>query len=285
MSSYTICIDVLTYGSYFTMPSVTVMTTKSAYLTRAISGADAGLAYFVTTTIVLPGDPQSCSVALFAGSVTLLSYNYNLAAQDSPVNASGILTSASTTLRVQLTCRGKSGTAINAWASADNVALSVFPQSAGTNPIRPVAKQVATNNDFSSGSFSPWTTSSTTGRMTFSIANGRATITFNQIDNTYTSPSSFYQILSPPAEAGQNVRITADVWIYTPNAGTKCTAQISCGNEFFLAGDVGSGYYRADRRLTLTNAGNGISLYATCTGTGATTNVQFDNVYVTLNEF
>lgn len=70
------------------------------------------------------------------------------------------------------------------------------------------------NNDFSSGSFSPWTTDSTTGRMDFTVTNGRATVTFARIAAQYNSPSYITQIIS--AQATQTYTREADVYWTIP---------------------------------------------------------------------
>lgn len=257
---------------------------KTVTMSQAITGASSGQAYFVTAELNVPGSTFSCVFQVLAGSQTLISYNYGYAAQNGAVNASGILTSAPANLAIAVNCLGRTSTAVDGWATVDNVALSVYSQTAGTNPIQPVARQVVTNNDFSSGSLAPWTTDSTTGRMTFGVVNGRATITYNQIHGTFTSPSWIQQQISPAAEAGQRIRVTADVWINSPNSVTRCDAQISLGSPavFSVTNSI-SGYWRVDQTITLSSGSPWVSLFGSCTGQDSTTNIQFDNVYVILN--
>jgi hypothetical protein len=163
--------------------------------------------------------------------------------------------------------------------------VSVYDPSIETNPIRPVAAEGLVNNNFETGTLSPWTTSSTTGRMDFTVTSGRATITYSRIDVKYTSPSWIMQTLNKAAEEGQNIRIQADVWINIPNAGTKCIAQIFAGSPTaWTSPEVGtSQFYHVDVSQTLTSGSTWFYLYGSCTGTGARTSISFDNVYFTMN--
>lgn len=208
-------------------------------------------------------------------------------AQYGSVYASGIFKTAPSTLELAVTCFDHSEAPTDVWASFDDVQLSVYNPSAGTNPIRPVAAEGLVNNNFDSGSFSPWTTDGGTGRMDFAIVAGRPVITYSRIDIRYTSPSWIMQTLGKPVEEGQNVRIRANVWINIPNGGTRCTAQVWAGQPVaWSAQDVtSSGFYPVDVLQTVTQESRWFYLYGSCTGTDKTASISFDDVYFTLNAF
>ena len=261
----------------------------SAALSQTFTGATAGQAYFFTTQLNLPAKTSQgyCDVYFNAGSEILFSYNYDMSAQYRSVNTSGIFNAAPSNLELTVSCSDYSGSPTDIWASFDDVQLSVYGPLAGTSPIRPVSAEGIINNNFDSGTLSPWTTSSTTGRMDFNVVSGRAVITYSRIDVRYTSPSWIMQTLNKPSEDGQNVRIQADVWINIPNSGTTCVAQINGGSPVaWTSPTVGtSQFYHVDVSQTLTQGSTYFYLYGSCTGTGSTTSISFDNVFFTLNAF
>jgi hypothetical protein len=285
---------ILTSLSYVSMPLSTSPDVEfGAYdyagLSQSLAGGTVGQVYFLTVQVNLPelGGEGYCSINFVAGSDSLVSYNYGMSAQYGSVNASGILKSTSYSLDLSITCSDYSGNPTDTSIAYDNVQLSVYDPSVGTNPILPVRAEGVVNNNFESGSLSPWITSSTIGRMDFAVVNGRATITYSRIHATFTSPSWIYQTLAKPAEEGQNVRIQADVFMNIPNAGTKCIAQIYAGSPVaWSVSDVASSQsWHVDVSLTLSQGSAWFYMFGSCTGTGASTSISFDNVYFTMNAF
>lgn len=257
-----------------------------AGLSQNIAGISAGQMYFMTVQVNIPANGVYCNVQFQAGSEYLVSFDYGMSAQNGAVNASGILKTAPTSLTLSVYCSDYSGgsSTINTWAAFDNVQLSVYNPSAGTNPIRPVPMEALTNNDFSSG-LSPWTTYDRTGRMNFAIVNGAARVTFNKINVRYESQSYYQQVLKRPSEAGQRVRVQADVYFYIPNSGTRCWGDITVGSPFvwYLDPVTSSQAVHVDAQVVLTQGATGFTFETSCVGTGASTYVSLDNVYVTLN--
>ena len=259
-----------------------------ATLSQNIAGITAGQVYFLTVQVSLPSSNAYCSIQFSAGSENLVSFDYG-GAQNGAVNASGIFRSVPSSLALSVNCNDWSGSAgtINTWIAFDNVQLSVYNPSAGTNPIRPVRAEGVVNNDFSSGSISPWVSDSTTGRMDFNVVDGAARMTFSRIVPQYNSPAWIYQLLNKPSEETQNVRITADVYIYVSNGATKCTAQIRGGQPVaWTVSDIATSQgYRVDVSQTLTQGSNWFYLYGNCQGTGSASYVAFDNVHFSMNDF
>jgi hypothetical protein len=143
------------------------------------------------------------------------------------------------------------------------------------------------NNDFSSGSLSPWVTDSTSGRMDFAIVDGAARMTFSRLLSQYNSPAWIYQALNKASEATQNVRITADVYIYVSDGATTCTAQIWGGQPvaWTVENVPTSQGYDVDVSQTLTDGSTWFYLYGNCQGTGSASYVSFDNVHFSMNDF
>jgi len=263
-----------------------------ASLSQNLAGISAGQVYFVTAQVTLPSSSAYCNIQFDAGtdrSENLVSFDYGTSAQNGAVNASGIFKAAPSSLVLSVNCNdydGGSGT-ISTSAAFDNVQLSVYNPSIGTNPIRPMRTEGLVNNDFSTGSLSPWTTDSTSGRMDFTVTNGAARMTFARLMSQYNSPAWIMQLLAKPAEETQNVRITADVYIYVSDGATKCTAQIFAGQPVaWTATDIANSQgFRVDVSQTLTQGSQWFYLYGNCQGTGTASYVSFDNVYFSMNDF
>ena len=257
-----------------------------ASLSQNIAGVSAGQMYFMTAQVNIPANGVYCNIQFAAGSESLVSFGYGMSAQNGAVNASGIFKTAPTSLTLTIYCSDYSGgsSTINTWAAFDNVQLSVYNPSAGSNPIRAVPMEALTNNDFSFGQ-SPWTTYDRTGRMTFGIVNAAARVTFNKIDARYESQSYWQQVLKRPSEAGQRVRVQADVYFYIPNSGTRCWGDITLGSPFvwYLNPVASSQSVHVDAQVVLTQGATEFTFETSCVGTGPSTYVSLDNVYVTLN--
>ena len=256
-----------------------------ATLSQNIAGITAGQMYFMTAQATLPPSTAYCNNQFSAGTENLLSFDYGQSAQNGAVNASGIFKTAPYTLTLSVNCNdysGSSGT-INTWAAFDNIQLSIYNPSAGSNPIRAFPVEGLTNNDFSTG-LSPWTTYDRTGRMTFGIVNSAARVTFNNIDARYESQSYYQQIMTRPSETGQRVRVQADVYFYVPNGGTYCWGNIYLGNPanwYFEART--SQAVHVNQTIVLTYGTSEFTFETSCVGTGGSTYVSLDDVYVTLN--
>jgi hypothetical protein len=165
--------------------------------------------------------------------------------------------------------------------SFTSTARSTSSATSSTPSASPI--EALTNNDFSSG-LAPWTTSGPTGRSTFAIVDGAARVTFNNIDPDNDSSSIYKQIMTQPSQVGQRVRVQADVYFYVPNAGTYCWGNIYLGNpaNWYLSMTTSQAAH-VDETIVLTYGTSEFTFETSCVGTGASTYVSVDNVYVTLN--
>jgi hypothetical protein len=261
----------------------------TAILSQALAGATAGKVYFVSVQVNLPGlvDLGACVIYLSAGDEMLLEYDYEMSAQYGAVNASGILDSTPSSLDLTVECTSYVGRPFDIWASFDNVQLFVYDPSAGYIPPSPGPSERLVNNNFDGADFSPWTTSGDMGDEDFAVIEGRATITYSRPDIKFGSQARISQVLQKPFEAGQRVRIQADVYFNNPRAGTTCFAQIKAGDDVaWYTEAVGSSeteqHYPVDELQTLTQGSTALTLVSYCTGTGSTASISFDNVYLTL---
>ena len=199
---------------------------ETATLSQALTGVFGGKVYFLTVQVSLSGmvNQGDCDILFKAGDQVLVSYNYGANAQDGLVRASGIFNTEPSRLDLSVVCSDFTGSPNDLWASFDKVQLSVYDPSIGTNPIQPVASEGVVNNNFYSGQMTPWVHYTTKpGHMDFSVIDGRAVITYGGIVAGFASPAWISQVLDKPAEAGQRVRVRADVHINIPTAGTGTT--------------------------------------------------------------
>ena len=258
-----------------------------AALSQDVAEITAGQMYFMTAQVTLQSSSVYCTIQFDAGSENLVSFNYGMSAQNGAVNASGIFNTAPSNLVLSVYCNDNSGgsSTVDTSIAFDNIQLSVYNPSVGTNPIRAVPLEGLANNDFSSGQLAPWTTYDRTSRMTFAIVNNAARVTFNKIDARYQSQSYYQQTLLKPSEAGQRVRVQADVYFYIPNAGTQCWGNIYLGqpNNWYLDPVTSSQAVHVDATILLTYGSPTFTFETSCVGTGAMTYVSLDNVFVTLN--
>lgn len=269
------------------MPSIDLDYGKSLSLTQILHGARGATnqAFFLTMDLNIPGDGPSCQVYIITHQETLFFYDYAGAAKVGTVVASGILQAEVDILYALVECTGTTEFPVDETVTLDNIALSVYSQSAGTNPRTPVVRQVVINSDFESGDYAPWMIDSTVmPRVTFGVVNGRATITYSQISNTATSPAWFKQIVSPATESGQWIRFRADVFVNAFPAATRCSIAIYLTDRtLFSVDNVVTSVLNVDQTVLMNGGENNLQLWASCTGTGTNTNVQFDNVLLELN--
>ena len=261
----------------------------SVALSQTLTGGTAGQVYFLTVQVNLPGVAEGeCTLKFGLDSQDLLSFNYGTSAQYGSVNTSGILADAPSYLNLRVSCYDFSGNPADTSISFDDVRLSVYDQSIGTNPIQPVASEGVVNNNFDSGQMTPWVPYTTTpGHMDFSVIDSRAVITYGGIVAGSPSPAWISQVLDKPAEAGQRVRVRADVHINIPTAGTgtTCTAEVFSGEPkaWFVVNIDSSQTYQIDVTQTLEKRSDQFYLFSSCTGTLKTTTISFDNIYYTVN--
>jgi hypothetical protein len=259
----------------------------SATLSQDLAGIDVGQVYFFAAEVNLPGMVNSgnCLIFFSAGAETLVLHSYNMNAQHGLIFASGTFASAPSGLDLTVTCSDTSGNPTDLWASLDNVQLSVYDPSVGTDliPQSPGPSDGLENSDFKSGTLSPWAPTQYGQAVYFAVIEGSATMTYSQIDAGF-SQSWFSQTLQKPVEIGQMFRIQADVYFNIPNAGTKCTAQIWTGGPvaWSVQNVARSRSFTVDVSVTLNQESTIFNLFGSCTGTGATTSISFDNVYLTL---
>lgn len=235
------------------------------------------------TSPVSPKRNDVCSVAaqtdsqsLWSGSATWTATTPNTVFA---VNASGTLTATATYLQIYVYCTGN----FDANATIDDVVFYTFTTVTSPNAIVAVPKQVLTNNDFSAGTTN-WTFSGTTTRSTFAVINGRATITFSQISNTYSTPSYLEQV-APLLEATQSFSLSADVFVTIPVGSVSCYVSFVTGNvEFWSMSGVTSSQTYSVRNVRAVAAADSqyFYFYSTCTGTAVCT-TAIDNVYLTYN--
>ena len=141
------------------------MLSDYAVLSQSFDGGSAGQVYFLSVDVELPSlsacSQGTCIIKFSIENQDLLVFKYGMSAQQGSVNASGILGGNPSHLDLKVNCDDYSGNEVYTHASFANVQLSVYNPSAGTNPIRPVATEGLTNNNFDSGILSPWTTYTT----------------------------------------------------------------------------------------------------------------------------
>ncbi|KAK6442386.1 hypothetical protein LTR95_001368 [Oleoguttula sp. CCFEE 5521] len=234
-----------------------------AQLTQTISNAVAGQAWFTSILFSVANVGDGCSLSASTDSEQLFSADYGFpSAHTGPVNASGIFKNTPSAYNVLIYCYNYDQ-GYDVTPTLDNIGLSVFNPSTGTNPIRP-----------------------TSGRADFSINNGRAQVQFTRIDSRYTTPAYIEQLLGHAAEASQHVTLTGDVYINIPNGGANCIATMGTnGDQMWIVQNVVSSQtYHVDLNYTTTQAGQYMALFTTCTGTQVCS-TQFDNVMLTLNSF
>lgn len=271
------------FSSYISLPLSRSSTFGFAFgsISQPIPDAAVNQVYFVTAEVTIPSTAQACTYQVYTDMDTLLDYQYGTSAQSGPVNASGNFSGTPGNLYFQFNCFNDEPADLrDTWATLDNVALYVYDASAG--PPGPPT-QVLVNGDFESGSNSPWSASSS--RAAFAVINGRATITFNQITSVNSNTGWFYQILSATAADGQRVRLQADVYITEPSSDTTCSVEFYFGQmtPWGMGSVQTSQNYHVDTTFVMEGAASVIYMWASCTGTDTTTNVAFDNVYLTLN--
>ncbi|KAK6431176.1 hypothetical protein LTR95_012664 [Oleoguttula sp. CCFEE 5521] len=257
-----------------------------ATLSQPISGAVAGQAWFTSILFSFANVGDGCALSVSTDSEQLFNADYGYpSSHNGPVNASGIFQHTPTRYDVIVQCYSYD-TGYDITPTIDNIGLSVFNPSIGTNPIPPVATQVVSNPGFDGGTFNPWLTSQTSGRADFSVTNGRGTVQFTHINSRYTTPATIYQTLSRAYEATQHVTLVADVYISIPNGGANCLATISTNGDqmWIVQSIVSTQTYHVNLNYTLTGQGQYFSLYSTCTGTQVCS-VAFDNTLLTLNAF
>jgi hypothetical protein len=126
-----------------TNPDVEGGTYDYATLSQSLKGATAGQNHFLTVQVNLLGlvGQGNCNINFFAGSQTLINYDYGMSAQSGTVYASGILSDVPSSLALGVSCSDYSGSPTDISISYDDVQLSVYDSSVGTNPIQSVASE------------------------------------------------------------------------------------------------------------------------------------------------
>jgi hypothetical protein len=226
--------------------------------------------------IEIPTAGATCSVQVFTGAPMAWTVENVVSSQTHHVDVSLTLTAGTDQFYLFSTCKGTDTTTT---ISFDNIYYTV-------NAF-PAPSEGLVNNNFKSGILSPWKMEDDAGTVDFAVVDGRAAITYSQIDADMSSPSRIYQTLQKPIEAGQHIRIRANVKINIPNPGTKCMAQIFTGTPIaWSVRDVGSSQsFPVDVSMTVDQGSAWFYMFGPCIGTGETTSISFDNVYLTLNAF
>jgi hypothetical protein len=150
-------------------------------------------------------------------------------------------------------------------------------------------RQLIVNNNFESGSFSPWTEvrySDLSDPVT--VEDGRAIARIPRIVTTNYAQGSFDQQLPSLSQAdiGKLATVQADVYVNIADVGSHCYLQIySVDDLFWSSGDTtASQTFHIDNQITLQYASPGISVYWACYGSGTTTSVAIDNLYYYVDE-
>jgi hypothetical protein len=136
----------LTCASYVSIPLSTNPewgTDDYATLSQSLEGATVGHNYFLTVQVNLLGlvGQGNCNINFLAGFQTLISYDYSMSAQSGTVYASGILSIVPSSLALGVSCSDYNPSPTDISISYDDVQLSVYDSSVGTNPIQPVASE------------------------------------------------------------------------------------------------------------------------------------------------
>ena len=145
-------------------------------------------------------------------------------------------------------------------------------------------RQVIVNNDFESGSLSPWYTQSYNGGSEPGIVEeGRAIVKFTELSAQTWSQASFEQSLSgiTSDDVGKSARIQADVFVNVGDPGTSCFVVIMSSDDRFWRMDsiTTSQTYHVDETIVLKYATPMVTLLFGCNGDGSSSYIAFDNIY------
>ena len=156
-------------------------------------------------------------------------------------------------------------------------------------PTVAARRQLIVNNDFASGSLTPWSTLKYDDYSDPGVVeDGRAIVRVPRIVSTNWAQGSFDQNLPTLSsnDIGKLATVQADVYVNLADAGSHCFVQIySVDDNFWRSGDiVTSQTYHIDTQITLQWASAAISVYWGCYGTGTTTSIAIDNLYYYVDE-
>lgn len=140
------------------------------------------------------------------------------------VNVTGTLDADADFLRISFGCQGM----FDAQMTVDNVELSIFEATQGSNPIVPQPRQVLINPSFvENGSFRPWEFGGReNSRYTLTTRPGSVTYTVRAAgtDAITNMVQSFQQ--GNWLEKGQSYRFSADVIYDIPNEAASCSGYV-----------------------------------------------------------
>jgi hypothetical protein len=219
----------------------------------------------------------TCTVQILTGQPVAWTVENVVSSKTYHVDVWQTLTSTATQLSLFSSC---TGTLTTTSVSFDNVYYTVNAVEPGPS----VGTEELLNNDFEDGTLAPWYTDvDESGSVDISVISRKAVMTYTGIITATARPSAaLYQPLAKALQVGQNVRVRADVHIDIRDA-TKCDVQILLPERVFDVRDVSSSEsYHVDTTITLSQGWPYFYLFSICAGTGTTTSVSFDNLYLTL---
>lgn len=223
------------------------------------------------------GTGTTCTVQILTGQPVAWTVENVGSSKTYHVDVWQTLTSTATQFSLFSSC---TGTLTTTSVSFDNVYYTVNAVEPGPS----VGTEELLNNEFEDGTLAPWYTDvDESGSVDISVISRKAVMTYTGIITATARPSAaLYQPLAKALQVGQNVRVRADVHIDIRDA-TKCDVQILLPERVFDVRDVSSSEsYHVDTTITLSQGWPYFYLFSTCAGTGTTTSVSFDNLYLTL---
>jgi hypothetical protein len=242
--------------------------------------ASAGQQFFFQAYLDLENtDPNTdvyCGITFSTDSDTVWTYGYSMVSFTGNISGSGILDNGVSIFQMYAFCYGDYDITV----AVDNVAFSIFPSVAGTNPIIPQPVQILQNNNFDS-TLDPWVVDTTSGRADVYVQSGQAVVRYNRIHPTYSAPMWVSQ-RGLFIQHRQTWRVQADVYFTVPS-GTNCLAQFVSGQQMWIAQNIVSNQnFHVDVTGVQPSDATEFSMYSTCTGSQVA-QVAYDNVYLTLN--
>ena len=166
---------------------------------------------------------------------------------------------------------------------------STSTETSSPTPTVAARRQLLINNDFASGSLTPWTSVKYSDYSDpVVLEDGKAIARIPRIVSTNWAQGSFDQTLYglTSDDIGKLATVQADIYVNIADVGSKCFVQVySVNDNFWRSGDIlASQTFHVDSQITLQHASAAISVYWGCYGTGTTTSVAIDNIYYYIDE-
>jgi hypothetical protein len=257
---------------------------QRATLGQSISGAAGGTPWYLSvdfTSSGYAGDGCYVEFGTDLERVTTRYYSYeDPMPSTGDIYASGVFSGSPTWFYLAFVCESRPSSPIErrqaaeVWASFDDFSLTYSP---------PVPEQLLINNDFSTGRLDPWVAQLSDGRSTFNLVDGMLVATS---DPDGSMDGYAYQQLSRRTNAGQTVRLQADVYLTVPEQSGSCYLTVTSGSPtIYQATNFDHTQHLViDTRVVLDGGDSYIVFYLSCPGSGTgPATIALDNVYFTVN--